>query len=83
MGIAAPFAGVLRRQVEASERDSLAGCDVIEIDVLFSLFVGVGVVKNPLIAGQVCAMAVSGHNVFADYFDLARAVFVEIKGVFV
>ena len=42
--IAAPFACVLRRKVEMAERDSFAFCNVEEIDVLFSLFVGVGVV---------------------------------------
>ena len=52
-----------------TERDLSAGRYVVEIDGLFPLFVGVGVVENPLIAGQVCAMAVFGHNIFADYFD--------------
>ena len=56
-----------------AERNLSAGLDVVEIDGLFPLFVGIGVVENPLIAGQVCAMAVFGHNVFADYLDPSAA----------
>ena len=83
MRIAAPFAGILRGQIEMAEGDLSAGRCVVEIDGLFPLFVRIGVVENPLVAGQVCAMAVLWHNVFSDHFDLVRAVLVEIKGVFV
>ena len=83
MGIAAPFACVFWRQVETSDGDSSAGCDVVEIDVLVSLFVGVGVVEDPFVAGQVCAVAVPGHNTFADNFDFVCAVLVKIEGIFV
>ncbi len=73
MRIAAPFAGILRGQIEMAERHFSAGGCVVEIDGLFPLFVGIGVVENPLVAGQVCAMAVFGHNIFADYFDPSAA----------
>jgi len=66
-----------------AERDFSAGRCVVEIDGLFPLFFRIGVVENPLVAGQVCAMAVFGHIVFAYNFDSIRAVFIEVKGVFV
>jgi len=66
-----------------AERHFSAGHCVVEIDGLFTLFVRIGVVENPLVAGQVCAMAVFGHNIFAYNLNFFCAVFIEVKGVFV
>ena len=67
-----------------AERDFSAGCYVVEINGLFTLFVRISVVENPLVARQLCAMAVLWHNVFANYLNLSsRAVLVEIECVFV
>ena len=76
MRIAAPFTLVFGRRIEAAKRDFLARCDIVEINVLFSLFVGIGVVENPFVARQVAAMSVLGHNGLAHDFDLAGAVFI-------
>ena len=83
MSIAAPFAFILRRRVEPAERHFFACRCVAQINVLFSLFVRIGVVENPDIAGQVTAMSVLSHNILADYLDFICAVLIEIKGVFV
>ena len=54
--------------------------DVVEVDVLFAVWAGgVCVVEDPFVAGQVCAVAVAGHDAFADDLDFAGAVFVEIE----
>ena len=67
-----------------AERKSFAGRYIVKIGILLSLFVGIGVVEYPLIARQVCAMAILGHNLFANYLNLSsRAVLVEIECVFV
>ncbi len=74
-----------------AERNSFAGRYVVKIGILLSLFVRIGVVEYPLIARQVCAVPVFGHNVFANYLNpsaalragLSRAVLVEIECVFV
>ena len=42
--IASPFTFVLRGQIETAERNFLLCLDIVEVDVLFSLFIGVGVV---------------------------------------
>lgn len=57
-----------------AEGDFSAGSYVVEIDVLFPLFVGVSVVENPLIVRQICAMAVFGHNIFAYNLDSSAAL---------
>ena len=36
----------------------------------------VRVVENPLIAGQIRAVAVDGHDALADDFDILRAVLI-------
>lgn len=57
-----------------AERDCFASCYVVKIDVLFSLFVRIGIVENPPIARQVSAVSVFCHNTFADDLDSFCAV---------
>lgn len=79
--VAAPFAFILRRQIKMPEWDDFTGRYVVKIDVLFSLIVRIGVVENPFIAGQVCAVAISCHYAFANDFDSVRTVFVKIESI--
>lgn len=81
MRITSPFAFILRRLIKMAERHRFAGRYVVKIYVLLSLFVRIGIVEDPLIAGQVGAVAVSCHYVFADDFDPVRAVLIEIECV--
>jgi len=43
---------------------------MVEVHVLVSVLVGVGVVQDPLVAGQIAAMPVPCHDALADDLDL-------------
>src|SRR5678816_746982 len=81
MSVATPFAGVLWRAIEMSERHFSSRGNMIEVRVLISLFVRICIVEHPLIfrAGQVGIVAVFSHVVQTDDLHLAGAIFVEIK----
>jgi hypothetical protein len=79
--VCAPFAGVFGRREEVGDGDAFAGGDFVEVEVLEAVFVGVGVVEDPLVAGQVGAVAVDGHDAFADDFDFVGFVLVEEEAV--
>ena len=80
--VAAPFTGVFRGGWKDSEIDAAVGLDVIEVGDLISVFfTGIGVVQNPLVAGQIGAVSVDGHGAVADDFNVSRSVLVEIKFV--
>jgi len=81
MCITTPFAPIPRRRIELPQRDFFAGCDMIQIHVLFSLLVGIGIVQNPSVAGQITAMPILGHDVFADRSDVVCTVLIQIESV--
>lgn len=80
VGVAAPFAGVLFWRIETAEREEAACGDFEEVGILVAVFVGVGIVEDPTVAGEEGAMAVLGHGIFADNGDFAGVgVFEEVE----
>ena len=74
MRIDSPFARVNRRQMKMAEIDPLAGRDVVQVRRLQTLFsLGIRVVQNPLIAGQVAQVPARIEYAVADLLDIASA----------
>ena len=67
MRIDSPFSGVGLRQVKMSQVDAAARFDVVQMGCLQSVeSFGVGVVQDPLIAGQIREMSAAVEDAAAD-----------------
>ena len=75
--IASPLTPVLPRRNETPERHPAPARDVVEIRMLLPLTVGIRVVEDPLVARQVAAVPVSGHDALADELEHGAAIAVQ------
>src|SRR5262245_58445711 len=79
VGVAAPLPRVFLGRMKMSQRYDPAGRHVVQVRVLQAVSVRIGVVENPLITGQVRAMAIPCHDSGADRFDGFAAVFEQVE----
>ena len=77
MRIAAPLSVVLFRQSEMPEWDHPAGFNVIQVGILETLSVGIGIIENPLSIRRIGAMAILGHHVLSYLINPSFATILE------